>query len=495
MDLRPPVTFCSYQNIFQLTVFFSLAVFANQHVIRGSQRSFRIFSVLHFCHSFCNFSNFPGSHFDMLNCSRDGESPWSNLEVIPCISDPERMFSPDKCSSFSPKVYVNTEFESKNVPLRCIPRLTTHGQAEASSHLAAYQMENKGTGLRSFIPSYKCAVFMKLFPFFSGNKSAQFIIQLWQKASEASIWEFISTTKYRGCFKKKKKNCLCNKTLPHPWVFALPYVTMAHQSAPGCLQGLVQNPSEAVSSCSKWTDLAEDCLPWPEHSSPVSRIQIIDFSDATLEERARKKKKRKGWEKGKKKSLSEQRRRLPTWLECNSMSDLHISSVRHALSCHLFHLSLTWKCVCIPNGWRRGWATAPCDSEGSIRQVWLFLSPLSVWGAAAPVVRWVTQQSAMRWKCSSTAILWLAKLEKVAYFFRKFSQYSSNHIFILCVSVRLLYVHLILVQTREYIYCSAHGTWLNLAVQARCWSWFCIAPNSWTAYQPPNLFFSSLEWL
>lgn len=175
---------------------------------------------------------------------------------------------------------------------------------------------------------------------------------------------------------KKNENCLCNKTLPHPQVFALPYVTMAHQSAPGCLQGLFENPSEDVSSCSKWTGLAKDCLPWPEHSSPVSGIQIIDLSDATFEERAPEEK-RKGWEEEMGWGSCLNSRRLPTWLEWNSVSDLHIYSVRHALDCHLFHLSLTWECVCIPNGWRRGWATAPSDSEGSIRQVWLFLSSLS----------------------------------------------------------------------------------------------------------------------
>lgn len=118
MDLRHPVTFCSYQNIFELTVFFSLTVFANQHVIWGSQRSLGIFMVFHFCRSFSIFSNFPGSHFHMLNCSGEGESLWSDFEVIPRISDPERIFSPDKRSSFflPPKVYFNTEFESKKSP-------------------------------------------------------------------------------------------------------------------------------------------------------------------------------------------------------------------------------------------------------------------------------------------------------------------------------------------------------------------------------------------
>lgn len=146
-------------------------------------------------------------------------------------------------------------------------------------------------------------------------------------------------------------------------------------------------------------------------------------------------------------TLSEQSRRLPTWSERNRVSDLHISSVRHALSRDLLHLSLTRKCVCIPNGWQRGWATARSDSEGSIRQVWLFLSSLSVWGAAAPVVRWVTQQSAVGSKCCSTAILWLVELEKVFCFFcffRKLSQYSSNHVFLLCASVCTLHMHLIL---------------------------------------------------
>lgn len=98
----------------------------------------------------------------------------------------------------------------------------------------------------------------------------------------------------------------------------------------------------------------------------------------------RKNKKVARREKDKKKTLSEQSRRLPTWLECNSMSDLHISSVRRALGCHLFHLSLTWKRVCIPNGWRRGWATAPSDSEGSIRQVRLFfISPVCLRGCSS----------------------------------------------------------------------------------------------------------------
>lgn len=284
------------------------------------------------------------------------------------------LFFPQKCTSTQ-----NLSQKKKYAPLRCIPRLTTHGQSEACGHLAACLMENKGTGWRSSIPSLK-----KNTPY-SWNCS-HFSVALQAHGSSSNfgkkgIWGInlgiYFHNKVRRMLKKKKEPASATKLWPILECFALPYVTVAHQSAPGCLQGLVPNPSEAFSSCSKWTDLAEDCLPWPQHSSPVSRIQIIDFSDATFEERAREEK-RKGWEEEEgrknkiKKSLSEQSRRLPTWLECNSMSDLHTSSVRHALGCHLFHLSLTWKCVCIPNGWRRGWATAPSDSEGSIRQVWLF---------------------------------------------------------------------------------------------------------------------------
>lgn len=178
----------------------------------------------------------------------------------------------------------------------------------------------------------------------------------------------------------------------------------------------------------------------------------------------------------KKKTLSEQSRRLPTWSERNSVSDLHISSVRHALSRDLLHLSLTRKCVCIPNGWRRGWATARSDSEGSIRQVWLFLSSLSVWGAAAPVVRWVTQQSAVGSKCCSTAILWLVELEKVFCFFVFSGSYLStatitySSYVCLCAlytctwssgsrsgtsGTLTTHAHMH-IRTRTYIYCSAH---------------------------------------
>lgn len=313
--------------------------------------------------------------------------------------------------------------------------------------------------------SWKCS------RFFSGIKSAQFIIQLWQKASVALNLGIYFRNKVQRMFKKLP---LQQNFAPSLSVCA----ALRNDGSPACTwlpAGLVQNPSEAVSSLSKWTDLAEDCLPWPEHSSPVSQIQIIDFSDARFEERARKEK-RKGGGGEKKKTLSEQSRRLPTWSERNSVSDLHISSVRHALSRDLLHLSLTRKCVCIPNGWRRGWATARSDSEGSIRQVWLFLSSLSVWGAAAPVVRWVTQQSAVGSKCCSTAILWLVELEKVFVFFVFSGSYLStaaitySSYVCLCAlytctwssgslsgtsGTLTTHAHMH-IRTRTYIYCSAH---------------------------------------
>lgn len=131
---------------------------------------------------------------------------------------------------------------------------------------------------------------------------------------------------------------------------------MPHQRAPHS-QRACSKSFRGISSCSKWTDLAEDCLAWPGHFSPVSQIQIIDFSDARFEERARQK------------ILSEQSHRLPTWLERNSMSDLHVSSVRHALSRDLLYFSLTRKCVClcshgvlfILKGW---WMSYSSDTGG-----------------------------------------------------------------------------------------------------------------------------------
>lgn len=131
---------------------------------------------------------------------------------------------------------------------------------------------------------------------------------------------------------------------------------MPHQRAPHS-QRACSKSFRGISSCSKWTDLAEDCLAWPEHFSTVSQIQIIDFSDARFEERARQKK------------LSEQSHRLPTRLEHNSMSDLHVSSVRHALSRDLLYFSLTRKCVClcshsvlfILKGW---WMSYSSDTGG-----------------------------------------------------------------------------------------------------------------------------------
>lgn len=231
-----------------------------------------------------------------------------------------------------------------------------------------------------------------------------------------SIWEFISATKYRGC----SKSCLCNKTLPHPWVFALPYVTMAHQPAPGCLRDLfkiLQRPS--LPSLNGLISPRIACL---DQSTPHQSVKFRSLISLTQGLRRGHEKRKEKEEGRKKKTLSKQSRRLPTWSERNSVSDLHISSVRHALSRDLLHLSLTRKCVCIPNGWRRGWATARSDSEGSIRQVWLFLSSLS----AAAVVRWVTQQSAVGSKCCSTAILWLVELEKVFCFFVFSGSYLST---------------------------------------------------------------------
>lgn len=158
--------------------------------------------------------------------------------MIPRVSDPERMFSADKPSSFLLKMYVNTELKSKNVPFRCVPRLTTHLQFDST-----YQMEN--------------IIFMKISLFFS--------VALKAHRSSSDFGKGIRGAQSGNLFLQQSTEDVQKLPLQQNFAPSLGVcAALRNDGSPACAaqpSGLVQNPSEAVSSCSKWTDLAKDCPP------------------------------------------------------------------------------------------------------------------------------------------------------------------------------------------------------------------------------------------
>lgn len=158
--------FAHIKILFSWQYFYSLTVFANQHVMWCTSIIQNFLSLL-FQWQLLYFLQLPWKplwHAEMLGGW--WECLWSDLEVIPRISDPERMFSPDKRSSFFPKNLCQHRMWVKECP---IPLYSTSNNTVWSLRpfdIASDGKQRHWVGLKSFIPSYKYAIFMKMFPFF-----------------------------------------------------------------------------------------------------------------------------------------------------------------------------------------------------------------------------------------------------------------------------------------------------------------------------------------